>query len=145
MKEGQPETLELSPSGRVVTEVFDRPEWAGSAVLAMLYERNNFYQTRLGADLAAPLMATNIVNFDDLSWVIVDEETGLEDVLSADDEFRMGVIATAMGVDRETGDIEGSIAEHYIDRDNKGLTLDQIVSKQDADEVFGKKAASGQQ
>ena len=141
-KEGEADTLELSPSGRVLTEPFDRPEWAGSAVLALLYERNNFYQLRLGADIASPILETNIINFDDLSWVIVDEDTGLEDVLSASDEFRMQTIAVAMGVDRETGDIEGSIVEHYIDRDNKGLTLDEIVGKQEAEAVFGRKSGT---
>ena len=141
-KEGQPDTLELSPSGRILTEPFDRPEWAGSAVLAKLYERNAFYQTRLGADLAAPILETNIINFDDLSWVIVDEDTGLEDELSADNEYRMNALAKAAGIDRETGDIEGSLVEHFIDRDNKGYTLEEIVSKQDADAVFGKKTGT---
>lgn len=135
-KEGEPGTLELSPSGRVVTEPFNRPDWAGNVVLANLAERNMFYQTRLGAELAEPLVTTNIINVLDLGFVALDDE-GNEVELIADSEYRMNMLATTLGVDRETGDIEGAVTEHYIDRDNKGYTLEEIASKQDIDAVFG--------
>jgi hypothetical protein len=146
-KEGEPGTLELAPSGRILTEQFDRPEWAGTAVLALLGQRNEFYQQRLGAELAEPLVSTNVINFLDLGFVALDEN-GDEIEMTADDEFRQNVLAAALGVDRETGDIAGSITDHYIDRDNAGYTLEDIASKQDIDKVFGngeqQQAASGQ-
>lgn len=136
-KEGEPGTLELFPSGRVATEQFNRPEWAGNAVLAVLAERNTFYSTRVGAELAEPLLNTNIINFDDLAWVALDEE-GLEVELLADTEFRQNTLAKLVGADRETGDIDGAIAEHYVERDNAGYTLQDIADKADTDEHFGK-------
>lgn len=144
-KEGEPGTLELNAAGRVVTEQFDRPEWAGTSVLGLLAERNTFYQTRLGAELAEPLVTTNIINVLDLGFVAMDDE-GNEVELIADDEYRQNVLAAALGIDRETGDIEGSITDHYIDRDNAGYTLADIASKQDIDAVFGegKKEATGE-
>lgn len=144
-KEGEPGTLELFNSGRVATEQFDRPEWAGNAVLALLAERNTFYTTRAGADLAQPLLDTNIINFDDLGWVALDEE-GLEVELLADTEFRQNTLSTLLGIDRETGDIDGAITDHYIERDNVGYTLADIAEKSDIDAVFGngeQKAAQG--
>lgn len=135
-KEGEPGTLELYPTGRVATEQFDRPEWAGNAVLALLAERNTYYTSRAGADLAQPLLDTNIINFDDLGWVALDDE-GLEVELLADTEFRQNTLATLIGVDRETGDIDGAITEHYIERDNAGYTLQDIADKADVDAHFG--------
>lgn len=135
-KEGEAAILELSKSGRVVTEGFNKPEWAGQVVLAVLHERNEFYSKRLGGELAEPLLNTNVINFDDLCWVALDAE-GEEVELIADVEFRNNVLASVLGVDRETGDIDGAVAEHYIERDNAGYTLQDIASKQDIDEVFG--------
>lgn len=145
-KEGEPGTLEISPNGRVLTEQFERPEWAGNAVLALLSERNTFYSTRLGAEIAEPMLTTNIINFDDLGWVALDDE-GLEVELLADTEYRQNAISAALGIDRETGDIEGAITEHYIDRDNAGYTLADIAERADTDAHFGqdetKVAATG--
>lgn len=145
-KDGQPSTLELSPSGRVLTENFERPEWSGNAVLALLSARTTFYTDRLGPELAEPLLTTNIINYDDLGWVALDDE-GLEVEVLADDEYRQNMLSATLGIDRETGDIEGSITEHYIDRDNAGYTLADIAEKADTDAHFGadesKQAATG--
>lgn len=144
-KEGEAAVLELNAAGRVVTEQMYRPDWSGNAILATLAERNQFYSSRLGPELAEPMLTTNIINFDDLGWVALDDE-GLEVELIADAEFRQNVLAAVMGVDRDEGTIDNAVAEHYIDRDNAGYTLADIASKQDIEEVFGngeQKAATG--
>ena len=140
-KEGEPDTLLLSANGRITTEMFDRPAWCPEgAAIALLARRNDFYQTRLGTELATPLLDTNIVNVLDLDWVTVDEE-GEEQVIAADEEYRMGVLATALGVDREEGLIAAAITDHYLDQDGHGYTAEQIAaSQQDAEAKFARKA-----
>lgn len=142
-KEGAEGSLQLTRNGLVKTPVFDRPEWAGPVAVAMLAERNHYYQTRLGAELAAPLIETNIINYDDLHWVALDEDQN-EVEIEASADYRNTVIAVALGVNLETGDISGAVTEHYIDRDNKGYTLDQLAQKADSDAVFGKQAEAQQ-
>lgn len=146
-KDEHPGTLELSPSGRVVTEAFDMPEWAGGVVLALLAERTTFYTGRLGADMAEPMLTSNVINFDDLNWVALDDD-GLEVEIIADDEYRQSTLAAAIGINRDTGDIDAAVTEFFIDRDNVGYTLQDIADKADVDAVFAvdesKQAATGQ-
>lgn len=142
-KEGAEGSLQLTRNGLVKTPVFDRPEWAGQVSTAMLAERNHFYQTRLGAELASPLIETNIINFDDLHWVAMDDDQN-EVEIEASADYRNAVLAAALGVNLETGDISGAVTEHYIDRDNKGYTLEQLAQKADSDVVFGKQAEAQQ-
>ncbi len=71
-----------------------------------------------------------------LGWVALDDE-GLEVELLADDEFRQNTLSTILGINRETGDIDGAITDHYIDRDNAGYTLADIADKADMDAHFG--------
>jgi hypothetical protein len=134
-KEGQPDTLQISPSGRILNDLLERPEWDGDVVLALLNERNDFYHTRLGAEMAAPLLTTNLINYDDLSWVAVDEDTGLEMTIPASDELRQANIAQALGLNRETGDIEGSINEVHIELDASGYTAEELAARNAVDEA----------
>lgn len=142
-KEGQPGTIILQASGRIKTEPFEVPEWAGSGLaMAQLAARNQFYLTRLGTELAGPLLGSNIIAYDDLDWVCVDE-AGDEFILEASDEYRQTVLATALGVDRDEGTIANAITDHYIDRQGDTYTAEQIAGKAEADALFKKQQAQG--
>lgn len=141
--EGKPETILLSANGRIVTEPMDMPEWAHSGLaLAKLAERTMFYQTRLDPQMAAPILESNIINYEDLNWVATDED-GEEIEVPCNDEYRQNVLAQALGIDRETGEIENVITERYIDREGQVYTAEEIVSKEQADQMVNKQAAVG--
>lgn len=136
--EGKPDTILLHSSGRIATEPFEMPDWATDGIaLAKLSERNTFYLNRLGTELAAPLLNSNIINYADLSWVAVDED-GEEVEVPASDEYRMGVLATVLGVDRETGMIEAAVTEHYINTAGEAYTAEEIISQTEADQIVNK-------
>lgn len=139
-KEGSPETILLTLSGRIETEPFDLPEWAAEGIaLAKLSEREHFYKTRLGP-MSEAMLGSNVINYDDLSWVAVNTD-GDEFVIEADEEFRMGVLASALGVDREQGIIDGAITDYYIDQAGSTYTGEEVAELRKAEaEAFAKTA-----
>lgn len=153
-KEGVPDTVELSPSGRIITETHELPDWMpDGAYMADLAERNNFYQTRLGADTAERAgLGGNIINVDDLAWLCIDPEgSGVDEtVVPASTEHRNAVLMKLLGVDDE-GKIEGAVVDHYIAQDGRGYTLEELEAQKRTEQAaFGgatqqKKSAEGQQ
>lgn len=146
-RSGEPGVIELGPSGRVLTEPFERPDWATGFAAAALYERNNFYQTRLGADRSEAHLGSNLINCDDLEWVAIsddDADMGDEKVVPASTEFRNETLMSILKITDE-GELPGALADHYIDNDGKGYTLDELNTKQAEREALGQqeqKAAS---
>lgn len=120
-------------TGQVLPEQHDRPDWADGLVLAQLAERHIFYAAKLGEEgYTAEMRNPDIYAFEDLGWLAMktDPEASTEDldaqgnivddaeyVRAADDEHRQTVIAAALGIDRETGDIENVLAEVEIASD----------------------------
>lgn len=111
-------------TGRVITTHDDRPEWAYDLALAQLAERTLFYRSRLGEEaFTADMQRPEVFAFEDLGWLCENTdqnspEAGNEYVIEADAEHRMDVLASALGIDRETGEITGVKAEAEIVRDN---------------------------
>lgn len=121
-------------TGKVISGQQDAPEWAEGLVLAMLSERHIFYSSRLGAEgYTADHRAPEVLAYEDLEWMALSPETGDEVVIQADDEFRMEVLAGALGVDRETGKVEGAITELLIARDDTrtGAEMQAFTDAQD--------------
>jgi hypothetical protein len=88
-----------SLSGRILTPIMERPDWAEGLAVALLAERHEFYLSRLGPVFAEQRDADEVVAFEDLGWIAADA-TGEQTELEADSEFRMDVIAEAAGVIR---------------------------------------------
>ncbi len=119
-KEGEEGTIQVDRlTGRITTHTNDRPEWALGLANAMLQERLEFYEKRLGnGEAFKSLASADAIEFSDLAWIGVDANQD-ECELEANLDYRMDLVAKAIGVDRETGDITGTIiAEREIDRDN---------------------------
>lgn len=104
-------------TGQVIPGQHDRPEWADGLVMAQLAERHIFYASRLGEKYADEHKSPEVFAFEDLGWLALDMNTGDELTLDADSEFRMEVMGTVLGIDRETGDIKGVLAETEIASD----------------------------
>lgn len=115
-KEGDKGAIHLDTlTGRVVTAADERPEWAEGLIVGLLKERDRWYTTRLGAagytdDHRHP----EAILFQDLGWVAIDPETGEEMEMEADSEFRMGVLATCLGVDRENFENDAQLFGHVL-------------------------------
>lgn len=107
-------------TGGIVTPIDERPDWAEGLANALPRERETFYKTRLGEDIAAT-NKPDAIAFEDLAWVGVDGEGDLVE-LSADHEFRMEVVKEFLGIDEETGEMtkDGwrTVAEVEIALDN---------------------------
>lgn len=153
-KEGVADTIELSPSGRILTEPHDRPDWVpDGATMAELAERTNFYQTRLGADDAEQVLGTNIIHVDDLAWDCIDPDGDgrTELTVPANVEFRNSMLmkclhitdedvtdpVTGKVVDQESR-IRGAMIDHYIAQDGKGYTLEELLAQQAAADEMAK-------
>jgi hypothetical protein len=104
-------------TGQVIPGQEDKPEWAEGLVLAQLAARHIFYASRLGAKYDDEHKSPEVYAYEDLDWLALDMETGDETEINADDEFRMEVMAGVLGIDRETGDIKGVLAETEVAMD----------------------------
>lgn len=105
-------------TGQVVPGQHDRPEWAEGLVMANYAARHIFYAARLGdQNYTAEMRNPEVFAFEDLDWLALNMEDGEEVEIAADDEHRMNVLAVALGVDRETGNIKGVVAETEIASD----------------------------
>lgn len=109
-------------TGFVIAGQHDRPEWADGLVTAQLVERHNYYLNRLGPKYAEEHKNPEVYAFEDLGWLGEYTDPSIESderafSLDADDEFRMEVVAQVLGIDRETGDIKGALAETEIASD----------------------------
>jgi hypothetical protein len=87
-------------TGIIQQDQNDRPEWAEGLSTALLSERLQFYTTRLGPHFTDELRNPDVLAFEDLGFIGVDEE-GEPIELEADAEHRMETISTVFGIDRE--------------------------------------------
>lgn len=125
-------------TGQVIPDQHDRPEWADGLVLAQLAERHTFYTTRLGANYADAHKDPEVFAFEDLGWLGLNMEDGEETVIAADNEFRMEVIANVLGIDRETGAIEGALAEAEVYADDTRSPAELAALEQAQATAFSK-------
>lgn len=134
-------------TGQVLPGQHDRPDWAEGLVMAMLAERHIFYASRLGEDAyTAEMRNPEVFAFEDLEWLALKtspEENGADDeyVVEADSEHRMDVIAAALGINRETGEVADVLAEIEVASDNfrSQEELDALIAAQ----AQGFEAATG--
>jgi hypothetical protein len=140
-KEGEEGVLTIDRlTGRITTPHDDRPDWAEGYATAMLAERQQFYAKRLGQESTSyqSLMDAAAIEASDLSWIGVDAE-GDEREIEASSEYRNGMLAQALGVNEETGEISGTIlAEHEVDRDMTARTPAEYAAlEQSVEQGFG--------
>ncbi|MEW6121260.1 MAG: hypothetical protein AB1698_01505 [Pseudomonadota bacterium] len=115
-KEGAEGAIHLDAlTGQVVTSADDRPAWAEGLVVGLLTERHRFYESRLGAEgYTAEHRNPEAIILQDLGWVALDPETGDEMEMNADTDYRMGVIAQVLGVDRENFEDDAQLFGHVL-------------------------------
>lgn len=135
-KDGDEGTLQINArTGKIVTPNDQQPAWAEGLTVALVQERVTFYEKRLGAESTAfkTLMGqTEAIEFSDLGWLGVDaQQQELE--ITADPSYRSEVIAKALGIDTESGDMTGkALAEREVSRENRGRTQSEIEALEDS-------------
>lgn len=134
-KEGEEGSLEVDfDTGIITTEVDHRPEWAEGLSTALLTERTQFYEQKLGPKYSEEHARPSGIAYQDLGWIGAGEDGELMEV-SADRDYRMQIVADVLGIDREaTGDADAddrklgqTIAEVEIE------TTGQHYTKSDAE------------
>lgn len=135
-KEGEEGTLQIeAASGKIVTTLDQRPDWAEGLTTALVQERISFYESRFGAGSTAfqSLMNdTTAIEFSDLGWLGVDAEQNELEV-SADPHYRSEVVAKALGIDTETGEMSHTaLAEREVSRENRGRTPEEIAALEES-------------
>lgn len=131
-KEDAPGVILLDLAGRIVTEPFDMPEWAPEGIsVGLLAERTRFYEQRLGPVLAAPFLNTNAINVEDIGWVAVDED-GQQVELSANEDYRMEVLAAVLEVDRDEGTIAHASTDIMLDTQPAVYTAEELGAQEQA-------------
>jgi len=138
-----------SLSGRILTPIMERPDWAEGLAVALLAERHEFYLSRLGPVFAEQRAADTVIPFEDLGWVATDAE-GEQIELEADSEHRMDVIAEATGVirtddlsdsrqDDTTGEVGHVLLDETKDYDHADAPAFAPVAESEADAKTGTK------
>lgn len=145
-KEGEEGSILLDyDTGIVTTPIDERPDWADGLAVGQLQERRRFYEQKLGETTAAALLEevteAKGIAFQDLSWV-GSSETGENTELNADPDYRMDVVAKALGIEREAGDtdvlaVQGAIAEVEIDMQNRYVPSDVELIDEEMSKTFG--------
>lgn len=131
-------------TGIIVTPNDERPDWADGLTCALLNERHQFYASRLGeAGYTETMRNPEVLNYADLGWIAVDE-AGDEVEIEADAEHRMQTLADLIGVDRETGEITGTVmAEAEIAFDKQRSPEEMAAFEQSQEAGFDKATATG--
>jgi hypothetical protein len=106
-------------TGIILTPTDQRPEWVteDNIAAAVVSERFAFYEKRLGPDYARSIQFAELIDFRDLQWLALDEEGELLEPIEADAEYRMDIIAEAVGADREEGTISDVAYETAVSLD----------------------------
>ncbi len=114
-------------TGAIVTPIMDRPEWAEGLAVALLAEHREWYTKRTGSYVEPQLF-----DMADLGWVGMTEDEGTAEVF-ADAEVRQERLSHMLGVDRETGDIAGALAdvEHSWDQERTEEQASAIEESQE--------------
>ncbi len=135
-KEGEEGTMVLDRlSGRIVTPLDERPDWAEGLTTALVQERVTYYEKRLGADSEAFKAIqdhTQAIEFSDLGWLGVDAEQHELEV-QADLTYRSEVVAKALGIDTETGEMSApALAEREVTRENRPRTQAEMKALEES-------------
>lgn len=121
-KQGAEGLLAIDAFTGVVLMNDETPEWGTELGLvnALLHERHSFYASRLGQKYADDHVSPEVYAFEDLAWLstVDDGADGTEAITDADVEHRMTVVATVLGVNRETGDVKGAELAAEFQSDN---------------------------
>lgn len=106
-------------TGIILTPSEQRPDWAADDNLAaaVVSERFKFYEERLGKEYAQSIQFAELIDSRDLQWVALDEEGELLAPIEADSDYRMEVIAKAVGADLEEGTISDVLYETAVSLD----------------------------
>lgn len=118
-----------------------RPEWAtySGLVMAMLTERLLWHSSRLGGTMSPEQAQPEVLAFEDVTWLALNTEDGEETVIEADDEFRMEILSAALGINRETGDITGTLlADIEVASDNTRSAAELAMLEEAQQERFQK-------
>lgn len=140
-KEGEEGALTIDRlNGRITTPHEERPDWAEGFAVAMLAERTDFYSKRLGEG-TPQFIAINeaqAIEVSDLSWVGVNAD-GDEIEVEAEAETRMNMLSAALGMDRDSGELSGTVlAEREIERQPQVVTAEEVKAmEQSVDAGFG--------
>jgi hypothetical protein len=118
-----------------MTPTDQRPEWAEGLAVALLAERMIFYTGRLGPVAGRSAWEAGVVAYQDFGWVKIDTE-GNEVEVEADAEFRMNLLAEAIGIDREAENFGEVVAEIE-------LAADTSVSVAEAEAIAEEFRAAG--
>lgn len=140
-KEGEEGTLLIDRyTGRIVTPLIERPDWAEGLHTALVRERDAFYQgngkqpgeagfvgNRLGKAYTDEMRNPAAYVFQDLGWLGQDAEQE-ECTIDADNDYRMEVIATVLGINREDFEtpITGTVAEIEIDLEARHVSKAEL-------------------
>lgn len=128
-KAGEEGTIIVDPrSGKIITPTDQQPLWCEGLATALIQERIGFYEKRFGEGSAAfnDVMSADAIEFSDLGWLGVDA-AGDEMELYADGGYRSEVVAKALGIDTESGEMSGTVlAEREVSRENRGRTQSEI-------------------
>jgi hypothetical protein len=126
-KEGAEGTLQVEHlTGKIITPVDQRPDWAEGLAACAPQERITFYQQRLttkakgGSEVAfnagdmQKIREADAIAFQDLHWYGVNaEQEAIE--IEADNEYRLELLAKMIGVDTEAGTMgDGVVAEREL-------------------------------
>ncbi len=128
-KAGAEGTILIDPmSGKIITPTDQQPDWCEGLATALVQERITFYEKRFGQGSAEfnDIMSASAVEFSDLSWLGVDA-SGDELELYYDPGYRSEIVAKALGIDTESGEMTGNVlAEREVSRENRGRTQTEI-------------------
>lgn len=115
-KEGEEGSLEVDfDTGIITTQVDGRPDWAEGLSTALLSERHQFYAQRLGDKYAEEHSRPSGIAYQDLGWIGAGEDGELMEI-DADHEYRMEIVATVLGIDREAdGKLDKAVTEVEIE------------------------------
>ncbi len=136
-KEGQEGTIQVArDTGKIVTSLDQRPDWAEGLTTALVQERISFYEKRLGSgsDDCKRIVAADAVEFTDLGWLGMHAEGGDELEVFADPVTRSEMVAKCLGINTETGEFtKGNVlAEREVSRENRGRTQSEIEALEDS-------------
>lgn len=123
--------------GRILTPLDERPDWAQGLAIAAMEERIKWYTDRLGKGtvVEGKVIGADHVNYDDLTWVGINEE-GDEIEIEASADHRMDTLQTLLGMDDE-GNLSNTIAEIELHA-TPTMTAEDVALLEDAGkEPFG--------
>lgn len=128
-KAGAEGTILVNPNtGKILTPIDQQPDWAEGLATALVQDRISFYERRFGEGSVAfnDVMSADAIEFSDLGWLGVDA-SGDELELFADPSYRSEIVAKALGIDTESGEMSGTVlAEREVSRENMGRTQTEI-------------------